>query len=526
MSGEDDPVPLGITVYDGAGCIGGNKIYLDDGKDGIFLDFGKNFGRYSRFYEEFLKSRTTRGIHDLLALGLIPRLDIYRRDLVPPDVSLGGYPRLPVSAVLLSHAHLDHCGNIGLLPLETPVFCTPATAAILKGYQDTGKSTTEADVAYTSERRPHPEDPLYIESDRGSCYLGREVCLTGEPPGKFLEFLSWRPGQDGKKAKKLEPGRCCTTGNHPLPFRVTACEVDHSLYGACGFIVEGERTVAYTGDFRLHGRAEAKTREFVSRAGGADVLVTEGTRVTDAGPEDGSRITEDSVCETCRGAIDGYPGLVIADFSARNFERLEAFAEIAARTGRELVVTARDLYMLYALFTADGVKRWEGVRVYDEIVDHRRRKWEAELVMPLAGDRYVSHEAIRKDPGRYILCFSFFDMNHLLDIRPSGGRYLYSSCEPFNEEMEIDFRRLWEWLRFFSIEPCGFSMEKDEAGEVVPVMDKHYHASGHASGEDVAWAIGEIDPDVIIPVHTEAPEWFAERFDGVLVPTEGERYEL
>jgi ribonuclease J len=92
--------------------------------------------------------------------------------------------------------------------------------------------------------------------------------------------------------------------------------------------------------------------------------------------------------------------------------------------------------------------------------------------------------------------------------------------------MEIDFRRLWEWLRFFSIEPCGFSMEKDEAGDVVPVMDKHYHASGHASGEDVAWAIGEIDPDVIIPVHTEAPEWFAERFDGVLVPTEGERYEL
>jgi ribonuclease J len=519
-------VPLGITVYDGANCIGGNKIYLSFGENGVFLDFGKNFGRYARFYEEFLKSRTTRGIHDLLTLGLIPRLDIYRRDLVPPDISLDGSPALPVSAVLLSHAHLDHCGNIGLLRQEIPVFSTPVTAAILKGYQDAGKSTTEADVAYSSERRPNPDDPLYLESEARGCYLGREFCLTSSPPPEFGEFLSWRPGQDGPRAKKLEPGRCSPMENHPLPFRVTACEVDHSLYGACGFLVEGEKTVAYTGDFRLHGRNEAKTREFIRQAKDADVLITEGTRVKDAGPGDGSRVTEDSVCETCRGVVEDSSGLVIADFSARNFERLEAFREIAGKTGRELVVTARDLYMLYALFTVDGVKRWEGVRVYDEIVDHRKRKWEAELVIPLAGGRYVRHDAIRKDPGRFILCFSFFDMNHLLDIRPAGGRYLYSSCEPFNEEMEIDFRRLWEWLRFFGIEPRGFSMEKDAAGEVVPVMDKHYHASGHASGSDVAWAIGEIDPDVIIPVHTENPGWFTENFDGVLVPREGERYEL
>jgi len=519
-------MPLGITVYDGAGCIGGNKIYLDNGKDGIFLDFGKNFGKYARFYEEFLKNRTTRGIHDLLTLGLIPKLNIYRPDLVPPDVSLDGYPSLPISAVLLSHAHLDHCGNIGLLPQEIPVFSTPMTAAILKGYQDTGKSTTEADVAYTSGRKPNSEDPLYIESDRGSCYRGKEFCLTVEPPEKFLGFLSWRPGQDGKNAKKLEPGRCCTMENSPLPFQVTACEVDHSLYGACGFLIEGERIVAYTGDFRLHGRNEAKTREFVRRAKGADVLITEGTRVKDAGPEDGTRITEDSVCETCRGAVEISEGLVIADFSARNFERLEAFREIAAKTGRELVVTARDLYMLYALFAVDGVKRWEGVRVYDEIVEHRKRKWEAELVIPLAGDQYVKHDAIRRDPGRYILCFSFFDMNHLLDIKPDGGSYLYSSCEPFNEEMEIDFRRLWQWLDFFRITPCGFTMQKDEAGEVNPMMDKHYHASGHASGADVEWVIDEIDPEVIIPVHTEAPGWFTENFDGVIVPEEGKRYEV
>ncbi len=62
-----------LTVYDGANGIGGNKIYLEEGGKGVFSDFGKNFGKYGLFYEEFLKNRDTRGIHDLAYLGLLPK---------------------------------------------------------------------------------------------------------------------------------------------------------------------------------------------------------------------------------------------------------------------------------------------------------------------------------------------------------------------------------------------------------------------------------------------------------------------
>ncbi len=48
---------VSLTVYDGANGIGGNKIYLEEGGRGVFLDFGKNFGKYGVFYEEFLKNR-------------------------------------------------------------------------------------------------------------------------------------------------------------------------------------------------------------------------------------------------------------------------------------------------------------------------------------------------------------------------------------------------------------------------------------------------------------------------------------
>jgi ribonuclease J len=41
---------VSLTVYDGAYGIGGNKLYLEENGNGVFLDFGKNFGKYGVFY--------------------------------------------------------------------------------------------------------------------------------------------------------------------------------------------------------------------------------------------------------------------------------------------------------------------------------------------------------------------------------------------------------------------------------------------------------------------------------------------
>lgn len=44
-----------ITIYDGAQGIGGNKILVGGEEGNLLLDFGKNFGKYGVFYEEFLQ---------------------------------------------------------------------------------------------------------------------------------------------------------------------------------------------------------------------------------------------------------------------------------------------------------------------------------------------------------------------------------------------------------------------------------------------------------------------------------------
>jgi ribonuclease J len=87
--------------------------------------------------------------------------------------------------------------------------------------------------------------------------------------------------------------------------------------------------------------------------------------------------------------------------------------------------------------------------------------------------------------------------------------------------MEIDFVRLWHWLGRFNIVLAGFPVAKVEGGRRSPVFEREFHASGHASREDMAWVIDQIDQDRIVPIFTESREWFADRFEDVVLAEEG-----
>ena len=375
-----------IRIYDGATTIGGNKIYVEESGKGLFLDFGMNFAKYSGYFQEFLTERSGRGIHDLIHLNLIPKLNIYRKDLVPSDLDVTSYPKLNVEAVLLSHAHLDHCGNIGLLDESIAIVASPTTIAVLKALRDTSQTKLGSEIAYFSPKVSE-EDGRYLKS-KSDKYIGRKFVCTSEPSEQLVEFISTRSGK-----KKIEAGEICHISEIPLPFEVKAFEVDHSIYGANAYVLYGDVAIAYTGDFRLHGRYAAKTKEFVKKAKDAQVLIIEGTR---AEREDVNE-SEEVVYENCLKAVEESEGLVIADFSPRNFERLETFMETAKKTGRQLVITAKDAYMLHAIECADRVCRMSDAFIYYELKDRSRSKWETDIVMRRWSDKYVDPEEIARN---------------------------------------------------------------------------------------------------------------------------------
>jgi ribonuclease J len=112
-----------------------------------------------------------------------------------------------------------------------------------------------------------------------------------------------------------------------------------------------------------------------------------------------------------------------------------------------------------------------------------------------------------------------------LDIKPHGGTYIYSSSEAFSEEDTFDFIRLGRWVDFFGLKTYGFKIV-DEGHSVKPVFEWGFHASGHASREEIESTIVEIDPDVLVPVHTQAQDWFKEKFENAVTPDEGKRFAL
>ncbi len=509
-----------ITVYDGATTIGGNKIYVEENGRGVFFDFGMNFAKYNQYFEEFLRERATRGIHDLFYLDLIPKLNIYREDLIPSDVDVSSCPKLNVEAVLLSHAHLDHCGNIGLLNEKVPVVASAMSLAILKAMRDSLRSNIGSEIAYHSQRSFSDDDRILKSKNYGD-YIGRDFICTDTICDDLKDFLCKIPGQDEPKARrKLAPGEICCIEEKELPFEIKAYEIDHSIYGANAYILYGDTAIAYTGDIRLHGKNAEKSHEFIKEAKNASVLIVEGTR---ASRDEDYNVSEDLVFENCLKSVEESKKLVIADFSPRNFERLETFKEIAEKTSRQLVVTAKDAYMLEAMRRVDGVERLKDVKVYKELKDVRD-KWERKIRNELK-DNLIDPVNISKNPENYILCFSFYDLKHLLDIKPDNGAYIYSSSEAFDEEQDFDFIRLHNWLDRFNFEIYGFKMELI-GGRLKPLFVKGYHASGHVSKDDLKWLIETIDPDTIIPVHTSNPEWFVENFKKVEVVKEGKSIEI
>jgi ribonuclease J len=503
-----------ITVYDGAKTIGGNKIYINESDKGLFLDFGLNFKKYGHYFQEFLSSRGNRGIHDLIHLNLIPKLNIYRKDLIPSDIDTSIFPKLEINAILLSHAHMDHFGNIGLLDPQYPVILSPSTQMLLKGIQDCSGPMLGTDVAYYSLKK-QKKDGRLLETERNRD-IGRNFIYTKDVTEELNDFFEARV----KKKSNYEAGTNSLLKDHPLDFEITAYEVDHSIYGATAYIITGDTTIAYTGDFRLHGSRGKYSEKFINEARNVSAMIIEGTRTL---KEDISE-SEEIVYENCRRTVEIAKGLIIADFSARNFERLETFQKIADKEGRFLVIPSKDAYLLNALEKADGKNRINDLFIYKKLKS-TRRNWESLLLQDKPHIQKIDPKEISNDPDKYILCFSFFDMKNLLDIKPNSGTYIYSSSEAFEEESEFDFVRLNNWLRYFSFKTYGFEIV-EEQGKVKPIFTKGFHASGHASKKDLKWTIDKVDPEILIPVHTDNPDWFKENFENAVLLEDGQTHKI
>lgn len=230
------------------------------------------------------------------------------------------------------------------------------------------------------------------------------------------------------------------------------------------------------------------TRDFVDKAKEAEpvAVVTEATNMTGASISSEKELEDKLNC-----IVREAGGIVLAEFAYADVDRLNSFFRIAKKNGRCLAVSLRQAYLLNALRADRGLSvpnlNDENVLIFRKSKE-RRDKWENQVSEQHA-DKIIDVFEVSKQQCKVILALSFYDFEGLVEIQPEAGScYVLSASEPFNEEMEIDFKKLANWLDHYGL------------------PQYHVHVSGHVMPLQLKAPLKEMNAAKIFPIHTENAE--------------------
>ena len=292
-----------------------------------------------------------------------------------------------------------------------------------------------------------PEIPLYMGE------LSKEIALIGveyQNKDLYLRLLG---------ANTFLGGAAFTIGD----IRIRPLVIDHSAADSYMFVIEAEgKRLLYTGDFRMHGLRHHVLQKLVNTyIGEIDVLITEGTSLARDVDE---HISEAAVLEDISSYIqDGKYVFVMC--SSTNIDRIMGIWQNMP-TDKVLI--------------CDAYQK----RILDTVIDNVY--YESSL--------YRRHDCpLVLNKGPYPKCYmdnGFVSLvrgtenfiSHIKEFPKDDVRIIYSMWTGYIEENLL----LQDLLNTYPSYIC--------------------HASGHVSKDDLVQFIELINPDIIIPVHTDTPE--------------------
>lgn len=513
-------MPTKIVIYGGVKEIGGNKILLihEGSREGIFLDFGKSFERYSEYYEFF--SHEPLSIEELVSLGIIPcdlrglcseKLDDAMKkyfnnlwkcmdEISPKEFRkrakdhFEGYfsapegdkePKLSdgisIVGVLISHAHADHVGHLSLLTRN------PKAKIVM------------SDLSRTIlEKRKELMD-LWLWN-KPSIDLIFSGILNNN---KIIEF-----SKEGRISRFAD-------------FDVDVVFVDHSIPGASLYVIHSyDGPIVYTGDIRFgsgglwaNEKASKSVHDIVEKVkeycdDRILCVITEATHV-DFYPFK----TESEVTNEIYNLVKMLSSeeIVFIYFSDTDIDRFNSVINAAKKLNAKVVLNYKHFYMLSniaqrMMITQNGIKKildpstvyvlkeghWKPIEEFIKKIEQRFQNYEflkgGKIIDRLKKERliWVVRSLTLKEARR---------INHIIKRKKKSGVFILSTSEPINEEQKIRFDKILHWF-----------------GNVgVPIY--HIHASGHAHPIHLKKFIRELEPRCVIPIHTKEPYIFKRYVD-------------
>lgn len=298
--------------------------------------------------------------------------------------------------------------------------------------------------------RIRPEIPLYAGA------LAKDIM-------RLSSAHSWK--KDEALCKRIETIRTFSAG---VPFligdiQITPFSIDHSAADSYLFLIEADgKRLLYTGDFRLHGvRGKTMDKILDRRIGKVDAIITEGTTVSRT---DGKTVTEWELQARVRNYLQQYKYVFVL-CATTNLDRIFALARAVPR-GKYCIC---DDYQKTLVETVS--KHWNGISSFYEMpkllsFKHHPPARFAELGGLMFVRANSKFEAIIRqyDPAQSILLYSMWDG--------------YRTKPDSNIPEFLSLTGTWAEL----------------------------HTSGHASPDDLRHVIEKADPEIVIPMHTDAPQ--------------------
>ena len=323
--------------------------------------------------------------------------------------------------------------------------------------------------------------------------VGREILLVLSDHLKSVDGIHQEMVERLHHANTFEAGKLFSYG----PFSIMPITVDHSAFDAYAFKIEaGGVSAFHTGDFRTHGFRSKKLPEVIHKyVGEVDYVVCEGTNV--ARP-DATNQTERELQQQFEEQFKANKGNVVY-LSSTNIDRLFSLYHAALRAKRVFLVDAYQKKIMDIVTQKDSL--WGKSELY----------------------QYGEYEpkVLKYDKGEFLVTDEFMDFLDKL------GYVLVARATPrFGNLVERipgekqQYLSMWEGY----VKEGAEAYNKDLANSLGEDF-KYMHTSGHSDMNSMREVFRLLHPKALIPIHTDAPEKFAELFSAewsVILLNDGE----
>jgi ribonuclease J len=466
-----------ITVFGGAGRIGGNIVVIESKDINLLFDFGKDFEQFNLYFNFPDRLPSNSITSELVKTGILPILRKHDGKELNAIVEFEEGSIIKdeddntlLDAVFISHAHSDHCGMVNLLRRNIDVFMGRFTRISYSSYYETSSVRTIDAKLYFKSQEDRQRERI-----------------------KFNTFSS----KDKIKISDVT---------------VRPYAVDHSTPGSYAFIIETpNNVVAYTGDFRMHGVVRSYTEEFVRELEGydkIDYLICEGTNIAHGRTTSEEGVRKDAKALISK-ALNMGSKLIMVDVRSTDLDRISTFYKIGDELNFKIVISTRLAYLLNMIEKYKVKERIVAKlpKVKDVPVLTLRKElrgWEKRLINESYAEYFEKKDIV--NAGKRIMIIDIGRIN-VFEIKPPvGSIYIRSTSEHVSEEEEAGEESFINSLALNGI------------------ISYTLHSSGHISPLELVQFVKRVKPRKIIPIHTEYPEMFRElfgRFSDVMIPQKG-----